>query len=56
MMKNETMKDTGYILFTEQTQKIQIGQPEISELYKKAFLENDTGVSNEYCLNTTSWD
>lgn len=55
-MKNETMKNTCPVLFTEQTPKIQIGQPEISELYKKAFWENGTGVSNEYCLNTTSWD
>lgn len=55
-MKNETMKNTSPVLFTEQKPKIQIEQPEISELYKKAFLENDTGVSNEYCLNTTSWD
>ena len=55
-MKNETMKNTCSVLFTVQTPKVQIGQPESSELYKKAFLENDTGISGEYCLNTTSWD
>lgn len=55
-IKNETMKNTCPTLFVAQTPEIQVEQPELSELYKKAFLENDTGVSNEYCLNTTSWD
>lgn len=55
-MKNEKKKGSNQVDFSEQTPEAQIGQPENSELYKKAFLENDTGVSNEYCRNTTSWD
>ena len=55
-MKNEEMQSSNQVDFSGQTPEVQIVQPEISELYKKAFLENDTGVSNEYCLNTTSWD
>lgn len=42
--------------FTEQTPKQQIGENNNPELYKKAFLDNDIGCSNEYTLNTTSWD
>ncbi|MGI5896928.1 MAG: hypothetical protein ACOX6U_08220 [Oscillospiraceae bacterium] len=55
-MKNEAKHEVDAVNFAEQTPQIQIGESKLSELYKKAFLENDTGVSNEYCLNTTSWD
>ena len=56
IMKEETMRINYPIDFSEETPQVQIGEPELSELYKIAFLENDTGVSNEFCLNTTSWD
>lgn len=55
-MKNEIKQNDFPVHFSEQTPKVQIGEPKLPELYKKAFLENNTGVSNEYCLNTTSWD
>ena len=55
-MNNEKTQSSNQVDFSEQTPEEQIERPEVSELYKKAFLENDTGVSNEYCLNTTSWD
>ena len=55
-MKNEIKYEAGVVHFSKQIPRIQIEEPELSELYKKVFLENDTGVSNEYCLNTTSWD
>ena len=56
LLQNEVKHEVGVVHFTEQTPRIQIGEPELSELYKKVFSENDIGVSNEYCLNTTSGD
>lgn len=55
-MKNALKQNVEPIYFTEQTSIVQVGEPVLPELYKAAFLDNDTGVSNEYCLNTTSWD
>lgn len=42
--------------FKEQTPVQLIGEAHQSEFFKKAWLENDAGVSNEFCQNTTSWD
>lgn len=42
--------------FTEQTPKQQIGEAEQSELYKKAWFENDADMSSEFSQNTTAWD
>lgn len=40
----------------EQASEFQISDYYKNELYKKAWLENDTGISNEFCQNTTTWD
>lgn len=51
--KNEEMKKR--VESKEHSQVID-KEKEYYELYKRAYLENDTGVSNEFCQNTTSWD
>ncbi len=56
MCKKNTIDFASTVDFKEQTPEQQIGEFRQSELYKKAWLENDTGVSNEFCQNTTSWD
>ncbi len=56
MCKKNTMDFAPTVDFKEQTPDQQISRSEPSELYRKAWLENDTGVSNEFCQNTTSWD
>ena len=55
-MKCEMNKEIGTNVFTEKTVKKQVDETNTSALYIKAFLENDKGVSSEYCLNTTTWD
>lgn len=55
-MKKEDKKKAGAVHFTEQTPQIQIGDPKLSEQYKKAFLESEAGESEEHSPNTTSWD
>ncbi|MGN0447452.1 MAG: hypothetical protein ACI4GC_02780 [Acutalibacteraceae bacterium] len=56
MCEKENSKFIPTIDFKEQTPAQQITRVQQSELYKKAWLENDSGVSDGYVQNTSAWD
>ena len=55
-MKYEEKRVPYAVCFLRQNEEMQIDMVAHSKDYRSAFLDNDSGMPNEYCMNTASWD
>lgn len=44
------------VYLAERIPEILLQEPTYSEAYRCAFLNDDTGIVYDYCMNTSAWD